>query len=84
MACILPYSCHCTVQLAKCQGLGPTDTALFPACPNRRSNNHITGWSGPYNIPAGKVLWAHLKDVTFRPKGPAFCPKPDHDLQPAT
>ncbi|WIA13910.1 hypothetical protein OEZ85_002481 [Tetradesmus obliquus] len=48
------------------------------------SNNHITGWSGPYNIPAGKVLWAHLKDVTFRPKGPAFCPKPDHDLQPAT
>lgn len=50
----------------------------------RRSNNSITNWSGPYNIPAGEILWAHLKDVTFRPKGAAFCPKPDHDLQPAT
>ncbi|KAF8066204.1 ycf42 [Scenedesmus sp. PABB004] len=48
------------------------------------SNNHITNWSGPYNIPADKIVWAHLKDVTFKPRGPAFCPKPDHDLQPST
>lgn len=48
------------------------------------SNNSITGWSGPYSIPKGDVIWAHLKDVTFSPKGAAFCPKPDHDLQPAT
>jgi hypothetical protein len=57
---------------------------LHATCYQCRSNNHITEWSGPYNIPAGKVLWAHMKDVTFRPKGAAFCPKPDHDLQPAT
>eukprot|EP00775_Hariotina_reticulata_P006081 gene6081-6321_t len=48
------------------------------------SNNSIVHWSGPYNIPAGKVLWGRLQDVTFKPKGPAFCPKDDNDLQPTS
>jgi hypothetical protein len=46
------------------------------------SNNHIVGWSGPYSLADGRVLWLDFKDVTFRPKGPAFCPKPDGDLEP--
>jgi hypothetical protein len=49
----------------------------------RRSNRHIAHWSGPYNIPAGKMLWADIKDVTFVPKGYAYCVKPDNDLEPS-
>lgn len=48
-----------------------------------RSNNHIVEWSGSYNIPAGQMLWANLKDVTFVPKGYAYCPAMDQDLEPS-
>jgi hypothetical protein len=47
------------------------------------SNRHIAHWSGAYNIPAGKMLWADIKDVAFVPKGYAYCVKPDNDLEPS-
>jgi hypothetical protein len=48
-----------------------------------QSNRHIAHWSGPYDIPAGKMLWVDIKDVTFVPKGYAYCVKPDRDLEPS-
>lgn len=47
------------------------------------SNRHIAQWSGTYSIPAGQMLWADIKDVTFVPKGYAYCVKPDRDLEPS-
>lgn len=60
----------------------PQRAAVFVCC--CRSNNHIVGWSGAYNVPEGKVLWGILKDIQFKPRGPAFCPKLDNDLEPMT
>lgn len=48
-----------------------------------QSNRHIAQWSGPYDIPAGKMLWVDIKDVTFVRKGYAYCVKPDRDLEPS-
>lgn len=47
------------------------------------SNRHIVGWSGSYSIPAGEMLWADVRDVTFVPKGAPYCVKPDLDLTPS-
>lgn len=55
----------------------------FPVPTTRRSNRHIAQWSGAYSIPAGEMLWVDIKDVVFVPKGYAYCPKPDRDLEPS-
>jgi hypothetical protein len=30
------------------------------------------------------MLWVDVRDVAFVPSGPAYCAKPDLDLQPST
>jgi hypothetical protein len=77
---------QCQISAAVCPHVFQLETARTYCSSlrfGRRSNRHIVHWSGSYNVPAGKMLWADIKDVAFVPKGYAYCVKPDNDLEPS-
>jgi len=46
------------------------------------SNNNIEQWSGKYSIAKDTVLQVEFSDISFEPRGNAYCVQMDRDLEP--